>query len=106
MDNLARNAMLAKQAGMSYGKWKAMQPIVPVVKKKIPDGWKACEHCGEPFKPKQGQRFCDIGCRNEAYRKRGNAIKREYYRKRREEGVTNDYRGRVCEEEKRSTDIS
>ena len=28
MDNLARDAMLAKQANMSYGRWKAMQEPV------------------------------------------------------------------------------
>ena len=26
MDNLARDAMLARQAGMTYGKWKAEHP--------------------------------------------------------------------------------
>lgn len=84
MDNLARNAMLARQAGMSYGKWKALQPIVPIEKKKIPDGWKACEHCGEPFKPKQGQKFCDIYCRTKAYESRQRELKSAYMRKYRE----------------------
>ena len=84
MDNLARNAMLAKQAGMSYGKWKAMQPIVKVEQKPIPEGWRKCEYCGKPFKPVQGKRFCEMDCRKEAYRKRENAIKKEYMRKYRE----------------------
>lgn len=71
MDNLARNAMLAKQAGLSYGKWKALQPIVPIVKKKeIPKGWKTCEHCGKIFKTKKAQRFCEVYCRQQAYAKR------------------------------------
>jgi hypothetical protein len=38
MDNLARNAMLAKQSGLSYGKWKAMQPIVEIKKPEIQEG--------------------------------------------------------------------
>ena len=65
MDNLARNAMLARQDGVSYGKWKAMQPIVKVEPEKdeIPEGWKRCEVCGKPFK-KNGQKlYCDLACR-------------------------------------------
>ena len=67
MDRLARNAMLARQAGLSYGKWKALQPIVPVEKKPIPEGWKECERCGKPFKPGPRQRFCELYCRVQAY---------------------------------------
>ena len=82
MDRLSRNAMLARQAGMSYGKWKALQPIVPIVKKKIPDGWKECEGCGKVFKPGDPrQRFCDIGCRNEAYYQRRRELLKEYAKK-------------------------
>ena len=66
MDNLARDAMLAKQAGMSYGRWKALQKPKQVLRK-IPKGWIPCEHCGKYFKPKPKQRFCDITCRAEAY---------------------------------------
>ena len=100
MDRLARNAMLAKQSGMSYGKWKAMQPIVPIEKKKLPDGWAECKACGRPFKPlTKQQRYCEPGCRNSAYRERCNALKREYYRKRRDRmSNTAESRGRVCEE--------
>jgi hypothetical protein len=82
MDRLARNAMLAKQAGMSYGKWKAMQPIVEVKEKPMPEGYRKCEYCGEPFPKKQGKRFCHDECRREAYRPRENAIQREYQRRR------------------------
>lgn len=63
MDRLARNAMLARQANMSYGKWKAMQPVVEVVKPEIPEGWSKCEECGVAFKPKRSKRFCDVTCR-------------------------------------------
>lgn len=93
MDRLARNAMLARQAGMSYGKWKAMQQPVKVEEMPIPEGWRKCEYCGEIFKRTQGRRFCDLECRRLAYRKKENAIQREYQRKRRarlKEGVTNE----------------
>lgn len=66
MDNLARDAMLAKQAGMSYGQWKATQTVV-VKPKGIPDGWIPCEYCGKHFKPKtRVHKFCEIGCREQA----------------------------------------
>lgn len=84
MDRLARNAMLAKQAGMSYGKWKALQPIVKVEEKSVPEGWRKCEHCGEPFKGKSGKRFCDVYCRQKAYEPRAKEIQLEYMRKYRE----------------------
>ena len=69
MDNLARNAMLARQANMSYGKWKAMQQTVRVEKKAVPDGWIVCEWCKKPFKPKtkRPQKYCDAGCQKQAY---------------------------------------
>ena len=69
MDRLARNAMLARQANMSYGKWKAMQPIVEVDKDAVPEGWRVCEWCGKAFKPKtkKKQRFCDFVCQRYAY---------------------------------------
>ena len=69
-DKLAQEVRQAIAAGMSYGKWKAMQPVVAIDPKAIPDGWKACEYCGKGFKPTQGKRFCDIECRRVAYKKR------------------------------------
>ena len=69
MDRLARNAMLARQAGMSYGKWKALQPRIPV-EKMAPENWIECEWCGKPFRPRGGKRFCDLDCRDRAYRAR------------------------------------
>lgn len=81
MDRLARNAMLARQAGMSYGKWKAMQPIVEVKKKPVLEGWEGCKYCGEFFEGKQGKKFCSDDCRREAYREKNNAFSREYQRR-------------------------
>lgn len=92
MDRLAMNAMLARQAGMSYGKWKAMQKPIKVEEKPIPEGWQKCEHCGKPFKKKQGKRFCDIYCRQKAYEPREKEIKLEYRRKYRERNGFRDGR--------------
>ena len=70
-DKLAQDVSKAIAAGMSYGKWKAMQQPVKV-EKKIPEGWLVCENCGKAFKPKtkKEQRFCDVICQKEAYRKK------------------------------------
>lgn len=72
MDNLAKNAMLAKEAGMSYGRWKALQYQQQPKKEKkpdeIPEGWVHCEHCKKPFKPKtKHQRFCESNCQQQAF---------------------------------------
>ena len=80
MDNLARNAMLAKQANMSYGKWKALQPVVSAEKPEtIPEGWKLCEYCKKPFKPFNGmQRYCEYSCREKGYYERQIETQRRY----------------------------
>lgn len=64
MDNLARNAMLAKQAGMSYGRWKALQK--PVKSKKQPDhNMLTCPECGTEFrKGNQKQKYCSYYCQS------------------------------------------
>ena len=67
-DQLAQEVAQALAASMSYGKWKALQPRAEESTQVIPDGWKACEHCGKPFKAKYGgKRFCDAECREKAY---------------------------------------
>ena len=66
MDRLARNAMLAKQANMSYGQWKALQSETPTEKPKedvAPEGMRLCEECGKPFKARSNKRFCEYACR-------------------------------------------
>lgn len=85
MDNLAREAKLARKAGMTYGKWKAMQKPAKPKKKQIPEGWRECIYCGKPFKPSHpSQKYCDIYCRNQAYKPKEKAIKREYMKEYRE----------------------
>ena len=80
MDNLARNAMLAKQAGMSYGQWKALQPVVKF-EKTNPEGWATCEYCGKLFRKTKNKRFCDIGCRTDAYKPKATEKAADYYRR-------------------------
>jgi RNase P subunit RPR2 len=88
MDNLAKDAAAAKAAGMSYGRWKAMQENPVVIKKKveIPETWKICPHCKKPFKPNQNgskQIYCEISCQRGAQRERNiaNGKSQEYYRR-------------------------
>ena len=87
MDRLARNAMLAKQANMSYGKWKAMQPIVPVEKKaESQEGWIKCAYCGKAFKPHNPQqKYCEYACRERGYAEKESEIQRKYREKRKAE---------------------
>jgi hypothetical protein len=78
MDNLARNAMLAKEAGLSYGKWKALQPVVEPKRKLLPEGWKECPWCGKDFKGRSNKRYCDIECRLQDYNRRRRITDKEY----------------------------
>ena len=67
MDNLAKDAAAALAAGMSYGKWKAMQEE-GAIERKLPKGWRVCLHCGKPFKPTGNsiQKYCEYVCQRAA----------------------------------------
>lgn len=84
-DKLSQEVSMALAAGMSYGKWKAMQSPV-ISEKKIPDGWLVCEWCGKQFKPKTSrpQKFCDVGCQQHAYYEKNKQKCAAYMRKYRE----------------------
>lgn len=89
MDNLARNAMLARQANMTYGKWKALQyqeQPKPEKKSDLPEGWLRCEWCNTPFKPKtkRKQMFCQAYCQQRACYERNHEKKIERMRRYRE----------------------
>lgn len=83
-DKLAQDAAAALAAGMTYGKWKAMQDQPVVIEKKeteIPDGWITCKRCGKPFKPySKKQLYCEAGCQKEAQSERDRGKYKEYYR--------------------------
>ena len=71
-DKLSLDAAEARAAGMSYGKWKALQGEPVIVEKKIPAGWSVCKYCGKPFKPRVGsaQKYCEEFCQRSAYTER------------------------------------
>ena len=87
MDKLAWENSLALAAGMSYGKWKAMQSPVQIVKQDVvPEGWLVCENCGKAYKPKtkRPQRFCDYTCQEKAYHRNNRKMLNARAKERRE----------------------
>ena len=94
-DKLAQDVSKAIAAGMSYGKWKAMQDNPVKVKEGIPEGWLVCQYCGKPFKPKTKRRqfYCEAGCQVQAQYKRDRAkmaqYKKEWRAKQKERGHEN-----------------
>ena len=68
VDKLAQDVHQAIAAGMSYGRWKALQQPVKV-EQGIPEGWLVCANCGKAFKPKtkKKQSYCDVTCQKQAY---------------------------------------
>ncbi len=72
-DQLAKDAAAALAAGMSYGRWKAMQDPVQIYKKQdLEPGWRLCAWCGRPFKPKinRNQLYCEVYCQRTAQKHR------------------------------------
>lgn len=69
MDNLTMEMRLCAEAGfgVSYGKWKATQPV-----KEIHKEVRRCEACGkEIHNCNKNRRFCDENCRrNAGYKKK------------------------------------
>lgn len=72
MDNLARNAFLARQAGMSYGKWKAMQGPVKPPERKGYEKLGICKYCRKTFLQSRSNKrqYCDSYCKDEASKER------------------------------------
>lgn len=74
MDNLARSAMLAKQKGMSYGRYQALygKPVVKQEEKPLPEKWQVCPWCGKKFKKRSQtkQIYCEPYCQSEAAKQR------------------------------------
>ena len=87
MDNLAREAMMAKQAGMSYGRWKAMHynptKAAPVNAEEKSEYEVKCLNCGRDIMlyNKRKRLYCDSYC-GEQYRTR------QRHEKRRKNGKT------------------
>ena len=74
MDRLTMESTAASEAGMSYGRWKAMQSLVPVVKEepKKEGTWYTCACCGNRFfqTDKFKRKYCGDECRIKMDRKR------------------------------------
>jgi hypothetical protein len=74
MDNLIRDMRLCEKAGfgVSYGKWKATQPVVDAPKRKTSGKVRTCEYCGKEIfdKYNRNRKYCDDNCRSNAWYKR------------------------------------
>lgn len=67
MDNLTMDMIACEKAGfgVSYGKWKATQPIREIPKVEVVCEYeKACEHCGKIFEvfTKRERKYCSLNC--------------------------------------------
>ena len=62
MSKLAREALMAREASLSYGKWKALQAREEP-KKKLEPGMSICPECGKAFKKKSPKQiYCEQYC--------------------------------------------
>lgn len=74
-DKLTRENAQALAAGMSYGKWKALQPVP--VKEETPPlpiyNMRKCAYCGLEFRQSDGsgrKKYCSDRCCKAAYDKK------------------------------------
>jgi predicted nucleic acid-binding Zn ribbon protein len=82
-DRLSREATLAIAAGMSYGKWKAMQPLIDIPTDTISEGrTRACQRCGKPFPLNNRgagvKKFCSDECREKFYVERKSQMRKQH----------------------------
>lgn len=74
MDHLAREALNAKRAGLSYGQFKALKynpaavELAPPQRKEDENIYK-CETCGREFFSYTHRKFCSNSCRTLSYYK-------------------------------------
>ncbi len=85
MDQLTRDCIAARKAGMTYGKWKALQPVVVPVAEVEPEPEdtlteRTCRNCGTklPISVHPLARYCSQGCKHESNKRMSLAY---YYRK-------------------------
>lgn len=66
MDNLTMNAIQCKAAGVSYGQWKAMNPVTKAIEIDECLVEKSCAYCGKQFKTKNKRKVfcCEECCHN------------------------------------------
>ena len=79
-DKLAQDASAALKAGMSYGKWKALQGYTPIQPKehKKSEWDKVCAFCGEDFEANRtNQLYCSKACEKKScYQRRKERLKK------------------------------
>ena len=83
MDNLDKCMIQCKKDGYGchYGAWRAAQGEI-VIEYELPEGWKRCENCQDPFKPiNSKQKFCGAYCQRQVADKR--------HRQKQKEGAEN-----------------
>ena len=71
MDQLTLDCIAARKAGMSYGRWKALQPRVEVVmpKQEVKEyaPKRVCKYCGKEFEVTHNSMlYCDSACKYES----------------------------------------
>lgn len=99
-DRLAEDAAKAKAAGMSYGKWKALQPPDEPEKPKKIVIENTCQFCGKKFyqNDNRQRKYCSPECKYEVdlqkhreydalHREEKRVYNREYGRKWREKNA-------------------
>ena len=74
MDQLTRDCIAAKEANMSYGQWKALQPVEPKKPKIDREFYKRCPACGEYFVIRGTKIYCDLDCRQRALWMRSHGV--------------------------------
>ena len=85
MDQLTQDCIAARKAGMSYGRWKALQPRVEVEmpeqeEKQTPTAdVRVCGVCGKtlPANTHGNVRYCSVDCKYEGDRRK----QFEYYQR-------------------------
>ena len=82
LDKLSLDMIECEKAGFGvhYGRWKATQKPVKIEPKSSPDNWKVCPYCGQRFKPRYNQVYCEYVCQREAQRIRDREKHNEYQR--------------------------
>lgn len=85
MDRLAIESDMALKAGMSYGKWKALNKPVEIVMPERKNVMKrTCEYCGDEYwaSDRRARKYCGVDCMKKASQKK----LRERMRERRANG--------------------
>lgn len=71
-NRLTSDAIAAKEAGMSYGQWKALHPNTEHITAMDDDKYVPCPNCGKPFIQKRNQKYCGAFCQQQYYYRANN----------------------------------